>query len=115
MAADRRDDRRPGPPTPRWRPWLSVALLLGFLAVLYLWSGVRLEAQPGYEIPYTRFKSLIASDKVAEVRLRGQEAQGRLRAPEALGPRGESSEFFRTYLPPFGDPALLPALEAAGF
>jgi cell division protease FtsH len=112
--AEQRKRRRPVELPPGWRPWLSLALLLLFLTVLHYWSGARLETSGGYEISYTQFKGLVEGGKVAEVLLRGQEVQGKLRERAPLGPKGEPSDRFRTYVPAFGDEALLPALERHG-
>jgi cell division protease FtsH len=113
--AKERKDYGPASPPPRSRPWLTIALaVLGFIAAVYVWFPAREEALGRYEIPYTQFKALVGEDKVAEVRLRGHELQGRLREPAPLGPKGESANRFATHVPAFGDEALLPALERHG-
>jgi cell division protease FtsH len=93
---------------------LIALLLAGFFVVLSRWTVLQEEAVGRYEIPYSQFKSLVGEDKVEEVRLRGQEVQGRLRARLPLGPKGEPADRFYTHVPAFGDEALLPALERHG-
>ena len=110
-----RKERAPESSPSKWRPWLSIALFIGFCAFLYSWYWYASQEEAGrYEISYTRFRALVDERNVAEVLLRGQEVRGRLRAPVPLGPKGESAERFHTYMPAFGDPALLPALERNG-
>ena len=110
----------PNPKTPPQLPgngatkWAPVLLFVLVLALLYQ-TLVRDEGgTAGYDIPYSRFKTLLAEGRVAEVELRGERARGRLHDPMELGPRGESTDRFRTRVPVFGDPDLLPTLEAKG-
>jgi len=87
-------------------------LLLMLAAVLFTLQHF----QPGpeaYPVAYSRFKSLVAEEKVAEIELRGEQVSGRLLAPEPIGPQGQSGREFTSTLPAFGDDSLLPLLEQA--
>ncbi len=101
--------------TPRFRPvtsiWMVVALfLLATLAINYYFSAES-PAEHVYPINYSMFKTLLEDDQVIAVTLRGREASGELAVPHALGPGGEYSKHFRTFLPELEDDSLLPALE----
>ena len=97
------------PPLQRWFP----ALLLFVFAVIVLLLQGPLNST-SYAISYSEFKSLVAQGAVKEVRLRDSEVLGILLAARPIGPRGESSKQFKTYIPALGDSALLPTLERAG-
>ncbi len=95
---------------PKWLPFAFLALVIG---LILLYGGRQSDpgAQP-VEISYTEFKALVAKNDVARVTLRGEAAQGRLKQAQPLGAEGIPSDRFSTGLPRFGDPELLPALEA---
>jgi cell division protease FtsH len=102
--------------TPRFKPvstiWTVVFLFLfAALAINYFFS-TQLPADRTYEITYTRFKTLLSDNQVVSLTLRGRDASGELVAPHVLGPAGEYSKYFHTYLPELEDQALLPELEA---
>ena len=101
----------PQQPSPGIRPAIVTIL---FLLLLYLFFSIAPKQEAYYDIPYSQFKSLIKQQKVAEVTLRGNVAEGRLFDPEPLGPKNTSSKFFSTRIPEFGDQTLLPDLEAKG-
>src|SRR3989344_1047469 len=97
------------------RRWLQFVLPSLFLLLLLLFLFFVPYAPFGTarpEIAYTQFKTLLAQDKVAEVRLRGAEISAHLRAPQPVGPRGEPAEYALTRIPPFGNRELLPLLES---
>ena len=94
---------------PKWVPVVILALLFGLLLLL-LPRGQFVGAAPE-NIPYSMFKGLVERGAVAEITFRGDIVDGRLKAAEALGPGGEASDRFRSRIPSFGDPELLPLLE----
>ncbi len=96
---------------PRWMHSLALALLLLALA----WLIIRTPPlEPVQAVPYTQFKALVRDGAMAEVLLRGKEAQGRLAAPHPLGPQGALIQKVSTRLPDLGDETLLPLLEEKG-
>ena len=103
-----RRPEQPGNNRPRWPAYLMFALLLAL--VLYAYRQYP-PGEPVYEIPYSQFKALVKSHEVAEVVIQGQTLEGQLDMPEAIGPKDETAQHFRTRVPPFGDDSLLPLLE----
>jgi cell division protease FtsH len=96
-------------------PWSSALLLM--MVVLVLYAMFIMPGQVGerrYEIPYSQFKSLVASGQVTELRLSGHLADGSLSNKIPLGPAGQMSDLFRTRLPVIEDKELLPMLEQRG-
>ena len=84
---------------------LTILILLLFLQVTPVGRETR------FEIPYSQFKELVKQQRVAEVELKGQIAEGRLIEPRPIGPANESGQYFRTRIPEIGDDTLLPTLE----
>ena len=103
-----RRPEQPGNNRPRWPAYLMFALLLAL--VLYAYRQYP-PGEPVYEIPYSQFKALVKAHKVAEVLIQGETLEGQLDMPEAIGPKDETAQHFRTRVPPFGDDSLLPLLE----
>jgi cell division protease FtsH len=97
----------------RRQAWGLFALVLALLLVLLI-AGPRESPEPVADIAYSELKTLVAEDAVAEVVLKGEQAEGRLRAPRPLGPDELDAQRFRTRIPAFGDPTLLPSLEEKG-
>ncbi|MEW5972464.1 MAG: ATP-dependent zinc metalloprotease FtsH [Pseudomonadota bacterium] len=96
---------------PRWMNYLALALLLLALAWLFMRPPT---LEPVQAVPYTQFKDLVREGAMAEVLLRGKEAQGRLAEPRPLGPQGALIQKVSTRLPDLGDDTLLPLLEEKG-
>ena len=92
-------------------PYIIAALVFSMLYMLFIQAP---EREPRYEIPYTLFKSLVKDERVKEVYLRGEIADGRLYEPEPIGPDNAMASLFRTRIPSFGDETLLPDLESQG-
>ena len=105
---NQRRPEQPGNNRPRWPAYLMFALLLAL--VLYAYRQYP-PGEPVYDIPYSQFKALVKSHKVAAVLIQGQTLEGQLDMPEAIGPKDETAQHFRTRVPPFGDDSLLPLLE----
>lgn len=101
----------PQMPQPTWIPYFIAAILF---IVFYLFFAQVPEEERRYEIPYTQFKSLLKQQRVEEVFLKGEIAEGQFFDPEPIGPQDAKSKRFRTRIPSFGDEALLPELEAQG-
>ena len=95
-------------------PWAPFALAALFFLTLYLLFAQVPQQEPRYDIPYTQFKSLLKQQRVEEVFLRGEIADGQFFDPEPIGPENATSKRFRTRIPSFGDETLLPELEAQG-
>ena len=93
----------------KWLPFALIAALL----VLTLIIGIPESETTGraIEVPYSAFKALVARKAVVSGTLQGNRMKARLVRARPVGPEGEVSERVTTRLPPFGDPALLPALE----
>jgi cell division protease FtsH len=92
--------------------WLYLLAAAFIIATVLLTLPVA--QAPAVQIPYTQFKELVEQGQVEEVILKGDEATATLREAQPVGPRGESVLGVRTYIPSFGDPGLLPQLEAQG-
>jgi cell division protease FtsH len=91
----------------RWLYLLAAAFIIATVLL-----SLPVAQVPAVQIAYSQFKELVEQGKVEEVTLRGEEASATLREAQPLGPRGESIVRIRTYIPSFGDPELLPQLEA---
>jgi cell division protease FtsH len=94
---------------PKWLPYVLLAVLLGLMLL------PSLDTRPPpvqVDVPYSEFKQLVAAGEIARVTLRGDEATALLKQPKAFGPADVLSENVVTRIPAFGDPQLLPALEA---
>ena len=87
--------------------WIAVGGLLAMVAMA--WYATLLP--PVFDIPYSRFKSLITDDKIRNIALKGYDITGDLKAPDGLGPKGEQATAFTTHVPSMGDPPLVPLLE----
>jgi len=92
-----------------WAPYVVIALLL---LMAYLSFQYSTPLEPSYEIAYSQFKELAKEGSVESLQLKGDVADGRLHATEAIGPQGEPARRFSTRIPAFGDEALLPLLDA---
>ena len=103
------------PPAPKRPPWIATALVVGGLLLALV---AMMLAQPGgdvaIDIPYTTAKSLIGEKAVARITLRGDQMTGTLNRAQPLGAAARESTRFRTHVPAFGDPELLPSIERAG-
>ena len=95
-------DRRPRtrPPTPAL--WYAA----GFLVLLAVAQGIFTATQTGRAIPYSEFKALVRSDRVAEVMVGATEISGRLKSPD------QGSPTFATVR--IDDPKLVDDLEEHG-
>ena len=89
--------------------WVALGALL--VVVALGWSSF-VSSPATFDIPYSRFKTLVAEDKVGDVTLRADQAEGTLKTPEILGPKGEAGAAFVTHIPSVGDQTLLPLLES---
>ena len=95
--------------------WLVAAVALIILLNLALMSGwFGAPPEPRAEVSYTEFKTLLAEGQVESVVLRGDRLEGRLLRERRPGQGGAPNRHVTTRIPAFGDPALLPGLEAQG-
>jgi cell division protease FtsH len=102
-------------PVPRLRDWIPLGLLVVLLVSLLVYlATVPTGAPQAYEVAYSALRPLVDQGKVEEVVIRDGAVEGTLRAPIALGPKGEPGTRFTTRIPSFGDPELLPALTRQG-
>jgi cell division protease FtsH len=92
----------------RYSGWLFVLALLVLAAVAWFSS---LSHESAFEIPYTRFKTLVTNDQVSEITLKGDAIKGTLKAVAPLGPQGETGQSFTSRVPVFGDDSLIPMLD----
>ncbi len=97
---------------PKWLPLLLIGVIV--LGALLFGGQERPSSARAYPVAYSEFKSLVAKSEVLEVALDGDQVRGVLKRPLPIGPEGIRAEHFTTRVPSFGDPALLPALEAEG-
>ncbi|MCI0504554.1 MAG: ATP-dependent zinc metalloprotease FtsH [Gammaproteobacteria bacterium] len=91
------------------RYWVVIALTL---LILLLFLQVTPDGRvTRFEIPYSLFKELVKQQRVEEVVLKGQMAEGKLRESQTIGPKNELGQHFKTRIPEIGDDTLLPMLE----
>lgn len=89
--------------------WIVLALALGPWIANQLGFGVARR-----EIPYTEFRQQVEAGNVARITVSGEEITGELEEPntvEVEAGQPITYAFFSTYLPSFGDEALLNLLE----
>ncbi len=113
---------------PRWLWWAAIVSLLVWTVLGFLGAG----GQSGAKLPYSAFIAQVGQDNVASVDISGQAISGSFRQP-TLWPQGSAAPSpgasaspapsasaapastytqFTTVMPAYGDPGLLPALEA---
>jgi cell division protease FtsH len=103
----------PGKPRPAWAgwaPWLvGYAVLFGLLTLQDRFAGPS-------PVPYTEFKSQVASQNVKEVFARGNTIQGALKQPKPAvdAAKGGTYEQFTTERPTFAADDLLAELSSMG-
>jgi len=110
---DKTPQQQPQQPPPSFnfiRYWVIIAFALLTLLLLMQISPVSNATR--YEIPYSLFKELVKQQRVSEVVLKGQTAEGKLVELQPIGPNGERGQYFKTRIPQIGDDNLLPTLEA---
>jgi cell division protease FtsH len=93
-----------------WPIALAIAVLV--LAVFILVPREP-PGQGPVQISYTQFKSFLREGHVEEISIRGDEIEGRLSTVVA-GAERAAEQGFRSYVPEFGDPELLPMIEERG-
>ena len=95
---------------PKWLP----LVMLAFVSVVVLFIFLQPAAKPVVipTVAYTEFKRLVGNGQVSAVTLRGEEVEARLSAPTPIGESVEPRGKVKTRVPDFGDPSLLPLLEA---
>ncbi len=112
----RSDDRgRQGRPADTGLNWKLLALIIiGFLFFRLLSS--QFPEGTGTEVSYSEFRRQLAVGNVQSVTVQGDRISGEFKKQiDRKGPDGKSQPWktFSTYLPSFGDSALLPDLESA--
>ncbi|MBD3334384.1 MAG: ATP-dependent zinc metalloprotease FtsH [Candidatus Eisenbacteria bacterium] len=81
-----------------------IPVLLAYL----VFRSCTMDETPGERISYSRFRDLVAADKVAAITVEGEEIRGELKSPRQPqgGEGGEPFEEFYTYFPAYGDESL---------
>lgn len=109
-----RHDDGGGPP-PKSPSWLSAVLTaLIFFMILMLLARTDGGAGADLELPYSEFKALVRTNKVAEIVMRDNVVDGVLHGSKPIGTSGQRSERFRTRMPAMGDDELLVLLDEHG-
>ena len=101
----------------KWVLWVVVglAILVVAYAVRDLDPASLTEVPPAVaEISYRDFKELAGKGEFSEVALRDDRATATLKSPLPLGKAGQDVAKVWARIPSFGDPELLPLLEAQG-
>ena len=94
---------------PKWLPYVLIGLIL-----LLVFSAVRPgPTTDGLEVSYSEFKQLITDRQVTSVTLSGEAVEATLKSGRPLGSSGAMTDRVASQVPSFGDPELLPLLEAA--
>ncbi len=108
-----RQDQGGGPPSDP-SPWTVILWILILFLLLGPWIVSLLRGQR-VEISYSAFRRQLEAGNVEKVTIRGDEIAGQLKKPvaepNATGKAATYTQFY-TYVPSFGDPQLLPLLEA---
>jgi cell division protease FtsH len=98
------------------RPWWKrppVWFIAIAVVVLLAAIGIEIEtAGKPVAMPYSTFLDQLDADNVASVSLNGTELRGRFKHPLGKSPSKDAapSDAFRSRVPDFGDPALIPGL-----
>jgi cell division protease FtsH len=113
MAGDDTPPRDPPPkgqaPRLTWVNWVALgALLIG----LYAWQTYAQNREAHPLISYSAFYALVTEAKIETLTIRGQNATGRLKAPETV--EGHPVANFRTMIPVVAEPELFSSLRKAG-
>jgi cell division protease FtsH len=112
LAAER--ERIEGPDmknVPNWVLMVGAGMLV-ILAFSYV-TAPPTGAAADPVISYSEFRTFLDKKEVAEVALQSDNVHGILKRALPLGVAGTAGDRFRTRVPEFGDPDLLPALTAA--
>jgi cell division protease FtsH len=132
--ADDRDETPPEPapeePTRPWRteglpkrkaspprrtPWITVASALGAYLVLFAVLTLQDRLSGPELVPYTEFKTQVASENVGEIFSRGDSIEGQLKKPVPVpGETDRTYQQFTTERPTFADDDLLTELADGG-
>ncbi|MDH3475281.1 MAG: ATP-dependent zinc metalloprotease FtsH [Rhodospirillales bacterium] len=94
---------------PKWLPFVLIAATVGLLVLASLQEPPPVGPA---RISYSDFKARVAAGEVTEVVLRGEEAEGLLAPVSGAAEETAAAERVVTQIPAFGDPDLLPLLEA---
>ena len=95
---------------------ILIWVIAGTLAALWAWSYLN-GPSSGSEVSYSAFRQQLSAGNVERVVVEGQKLTGMLETPaKRATAEGDSTEYtnFVTYLPSFGDEALMDRLEAEG-
>ncbi|MCP4471104.1 MAG: ATP-dependent zinc metalloprotease FtsH [Gammaproteobacteria bacterium] len=112
-------DRQPGykpdgafNPEQQSLPWWRY-LVWFFVLVLFSWYFLNSDTDSHQTLSYSEFKTLVAEDQIAWVRLQGDRVAGEFRQARMTSAEGgsKSSFAFVTTLPPLPDPGLIALLE----
>jgi hypothetical protein len=87
-------------PPSKWMPYIIAAVIFSLIYVFFVQAPVK---EPRYEIPYTEFKLLLKQERVKQVLLKGEIAEGSLYDPSPIGPENAMGVHFRTRIPSFGE------------
>jgi cell division protease FtsH len=102
------------PPREDLRRLWPIALAIAVLALAVIILVPR--EPPGHgpvQISYTQFKSFLREGHVEQMSIRGDEIEGRL-STVVPGAERAAEQGFRSHVPEFGDPELLPIIEERG-
>jgi len=92
-----------------WKNWIVLAVSL---AAMYAWQAYSSNRDAHPAISYTAFYALVTDAKVETLTIRGQNARGRLKAPETV--EGHPVTDFRTMIPAAPESDLFPSLRKQG-
>jgi cell division protease FtsH len=95
------------------RLW-PIALAIAVLALaVFILVPREPPGQGPVQISYTQFKSFLREGHVEQMSIRGEEIEGRL-STVVPGAERAAKQGFRSHVPEFGDPELLPMIEERG-
>lgn len=106
-------DKNPFSMPPAWMSFLWILVIWLVLSLLFQ----SFQAPASRELAYTEFKKMVGQGDIAEVTIKGNDISGKFREGADIKPDSGlrtaevSISNFKTRLPSFGDPDLLPLLE----
>ncbi|MDP6350862.1 MAG: ATP-dependent zinc metalloprotease FtsH [Alphaproteobacteria bacterium] len=92
--------------------WLAFAVVGAMVLLAVMLSNQDFETATIAEVPYSTFKQLVADGEVDSVTLQGEAATAVLKRARTIAGAPAPTTEIMTRIPAFGDPALLPSLDA---
>ena len=106
--ANQEPPSKPDNPYIKWMPYIVILVMM--LSLFYSYS-YQPQKEPVFDVPYSTFKTLVKTGKVASIELRDKRIDGLLHQAETVGPNNELAQRIISQVPEFGDDDLIVLLE----